>query len=148
MSWDALDFVVFGALLAGVGVAYWMARRMSDNIAYRVGVGIALLAAFLLVWVNGAVGIIGTEDNDANLMFFGVLAVGFLGALFARFQPTGMMRALYATAVAQISVAVIAMTAGLGSSGPIWPKDVLLLSGFFTALWILSALAFRKAAQP
>ena len=148
MSWDALDFVVLGALLAGVGVAYWMARRMSDNVAYRAGVGIALLAAFLLIWVNGAVGIIGSEDNDANLMFFGVLAVGFLGAVFARFQLTGMMRAMYATAIAQVSVAVIAVTAGLGSSGPIWPKDILVFSGFFTALWLLSALAFRKAARP
>jgi len=39
------------------------------------------------------------------------------------------------------------MIAGLGSTAPIWPKDILLLNGFFVALWLLSALLFRKAAR-
>ena len=30
--------------------------------------GVALAAAFILVWVNGAVGVIGTERDDANLI--------------------------------------------------------------------------------
>ena len=84
MSWDVLDFAVFAALLAGLGGTYWLARRMTDSRAYRTGIGIALLGAFLLVWVNGAVGIIGSSDNDANLMFFGVLAVGVISAVFAK----------------------------------------------------------------
>jgi hypothetical protein len=147
MSWDVLDFAVFGGLLAGVGGTFWLARRMTDNIAYRTGVGIALVGAFLLVWVNGAVGIIGNPNNDANLMYFGVLAVGTLSAVFAGFQPVGMARAMYATAIAQVAVAVIAVTASLGSSGPIWPKDVLVLTAFFTALWLLSAWLFQKAAR-
>lgn len=146
MSWDVLDFAVFAALLAGVGGAYWLARRMTDNTAYRAGVGIALLAAFLLVFVNGAVGIIGSSNNDANLMFFGVLAVGIISAVFAGFQPVGMVRAMTATAIAQVAVAVIAVTAGLGASGPVWPTDVLVLTAFFTALWLVSAWLFRKAA--
>lgn len=147
MSWDVLDFAVFGGLLAGVGGTFWLARRMTDNIAYRTGVGIALVGAFLLVWVNGAVGIIGNPNNDANLMYFGVLAVGTLSAVFAGFQPVGMVRAMIATAIAQVAVAVIAVTASLGSSGPIWPKDVLVLTAFFTALWLLSAWLFQKAAR-
>ncbi|RZV34049.1 MAG: hypothetical protein EX272_13635 [Chromatiales bacterium] len=147
MSWDVLDFAVLAGLLAGVGGTFWLARRMTDNVAYRAGVGIALLAAFLLVWVNGAVGIIGSSSNDANLMFFGVLAVGIISAIFAGFQPVGMVRAMLATAIAQVAVAVIAVTAGLGSSGPRWPADVLVLTVFFAALWLLSAWMFQKAAQ-
>jgi len=42
------------------------------------------------------------------LMYIGVLAVGIIGALIARFQPHGMARALFATALAQMLVAVIA----------------------------------------
>ncbi len=64
---------------------------------------------------NGAVGIIGSEDNDANMLYFGVLAVGVVGALMARFRPIGMMLALIATALAQMLVAVIALTAGWGA---------------------------------
>ena len=43
-------------------------------------------------------------------MYFGVLAVGFIGAFIARFQPRGMARALFATAVAQALVPVIALS--------------------------------------
>lgn len=144
MAWDVVDFTVFGAMLLGVGVIYTLAKRKADNTAYRFAVGVALAATFILIWVNGAVGIIGDESNHANMMYFGVLAVGITGAIIARFQPYGMVRALYATALAQVLVALIA---GLGSTGPIWPKDILILTGFFIALWLLSAKLFRKAAR-
>ena len=147
MAWDIIDFTVFGAMLLGVGVIYTLAKRKTDNRAYRFAVGVALAAAFILTWVNGAVGIIGDESDDANMMYFGVLTVGIIGAIIARFQPHGMVRALYATALAQAAVAVIAVTAGLGSTAPIWPKDILILTGFFVALWLLSAWLFRNAAR-
>ena len=85
MDWDVVDFTVFGAMLLGVGVIYTLARRSTANTAYRVAVGVALAAAFILIWVNGAVGIIGDPNNDANMMYFGVLAIGTIGAFIARF---------------------------------------------------------------
>ena len=117
VDWDEADFAVFGAMLAGACGTYELAARMTGNTAYRAAVGVALAAAFILVWMNLAVGIIGTEDNPANLMYGGVLAVGIIGAVIARFQPHGMARALVATALAQALVAVIALIAGLGSTG-------------------------------
>jgi hypothetical protein len=42
--------------------------------------GVALATDFLLVWINGVVGIIGSEQEDANLLHGAVLAVGLLGA--------------------------------------------------------------------
>jgi hypothetical protein len=51
--------------------------------------------------MNLAVGVIGTEDDPANLMYVGVLAVGIIGAIIARFRPHGMARTLFATALAQ-----------------------------------------------
>ncbi len=144
--WDVTDFAVFGALLVGVGVTFELAARKTGNTAYRSAVGVALAAAFILVWVNGAVGIIGSEDNDANLMYGGVLAVGVIGAIIARFQPPGMARALFATAAAQASVAVVALVGRLGSpySGP---REIVALNGFFVALFAGSALLFQKAAR-
>jgi hypothetical protein len=81
VNWDIFDFAVFGAMLLGVGVVYALARRRANNTTYRFGIGVALAAAFLLVWINGAVGIIGDSNNDANMMFFGVLVVGVVGAM-------------------------------------------------------------------
>jgi hypothetical protein len=145
--WDVADFAVAGALLVGAGVTLELAARRTGNGAYRAAVGVALGAAVILVWVNGAVGVIGSESNDANLMYGGVLAVGVIGALIARFRPHGMARALLATALAQALVAVIALIAGLGSTRPIWPRDILMLTGFFVALWLGSASLFQKAAR-
>ncbi len=145
--WDMNDFIFFGALLVGVGVAFELAVRKTENAAYRCAVGVALAAVFILSGVNGAVGIIGTENDIANLMYGGVLAVGIIGAIIARFKPHGMARALFATALAQALVAVIALIAGFGYTGPIWPLDILMATGFFTALWLISAWLFRKAAR-
>jgi hypothetical protein len=145
--WDATDFAVIGALLFGACGAYELAARSTGNTAYRAAVGVAVVAAFILIWINLAVGIIGSEDNPANLMYGGVLAVGLLGAFIVRFQPHGMARALAATALAQALVGVIALTAGLGFTGANWPEALVFLTGFFAALWLASAWLFRKAAR-
>lgn len=82
-----------------------------QNTAYRSAVGIALGAAVMLVWLSLGVGIIGADGDPANLMYFGVLAVGIVGAIIARLQPRGMARALFAMALAQALVAAIALNA-------------------------------------
>jgi len=146
VAWDLADFVVAGALLFGTGLTFELVARKMDSIAYRAAVGIAVVTALLLVWMNLAVGIIGNEDNPANLMYIGALAVGLIGALIARFQPRGMARALFVTALALMLVAVIALLAGLGSPGS-GPLEIAALNGFFAALFVGSALLFRKAAR-
>lgn len=147
--WTLFDFVFMGTLLFGTGLAYELVARNAGTIAYRAAVGVALAAAFLLVWTNAAVGIIGDGEEDlASMMYVGgVLAVGFIGALISRFQPQGMACALFATALAQALVAVIALIAGWGSAGPIWPRDILIATALFGTLWVASALLFRRAAK-
>ena len=147
MDWDVADFAIFTALLVGVGGAYLLVARKTPNAAYRFAVGVALAASFFLIWINGAVGIIGNESNDANMMYVGVLAVALTGAVIARFKPQGMARALVATACAQALVAGIALIGRFGAADPSWPWDIVLLTGFFAALWLVSAGLFRKAAQ-
>jgi CHASE2 domain-containing sensor protein len=100
----------------------------------------------MLVWVNLAVGLIGSEDSPANLMYVGVLAVGIMGAVIARVQPHGMARALCATAFAQALVAVIALIAGWGDPGS-GPLEMFVLNGCFVALFVGSAWLFRRAAH-
>ena len=139
VNWGVDDFVFAVALVGGTGATFELAVRTTASRAYRAAVGVALAAAFILVWGNLAVGMIGSEDNPVNLMFFGVLVVGIVGAIAARFRPRGMARALVATALAQVLAAVIALIGGFGFAGP--------LTVFFAALWLASAWLFRKAAQ-
>jgi hypothetical protein len=145
--WTVQDFVFAGVLLETTGRLYLLAARKAPNIVYRAAVTVALAGIFILIWLTAAVGIIGSEDYDANLMYGGVLLVGIVGAVIGRFRSQGMARALIATALAQASVGLIALFGGLGASGPRWPWDVLGLTGFFVALWLLSAWLFRHAGR-
>jgi hypothetical protein len=146
VQWSAADFAFAAALILAVGIPFELALRKTGDSAYRAAAGLALAAAFLLVWVNGAVGIIGSEEKDANLMYGGVLAVGLIGAAIARFEAQGTARALFTTALAQALVAAIALGAGLGSpeSGAL---ELAALNGFFVILFVGSGLLFRKAAS-
>jgi hypothetical protein len=146
VNWSAGDFAVFGALLIGVGLAGEVMARRTGDWTYRAALGLALATAVVLILANGAVGIIGSEDDAANLMFGGVLAVGLVGALAARFRPAGMARALVATAAAHGAAGVIALAAGWGAASAAWPWDVAVSTGVFAALWLLSAWLFRRAA--
>jgi hypothetical protein len=146
MNLDETDFIVFGAMLFGACWVYELAAWITGNIAYRAAVGVAVVATFILIWMNLAVGIIGSEDNPANLIYGGVLAVAIAGAFIVRFQPEGMARVLAATALAQALVGVIVLVAGLGSTGENWPRVIIVLTSFFAALWLVSAWLFRRAA--
>lgn len=139
VAWDLADFIVFGALLSAACGAWQLAASPGRGAAYRAAAGVAIASAFILIWSNLAVGILGNEDNPANLLFGLVLVVGVAGAAVVRLRPHGMTRVLAATALAQALVAVIALAAGLGNA--------LMPSGFFVALWLASAWLFRRAAR-
>src|SRR5687767_12921839 len=100
-AWSAGDFIFMWVLMASVGLAYRFITNKAGNLAYRIATGVGLGTGFILIWINGAVGLIGSEDNPANLMYAGVLAVGAIGAAIARLEPLRMAWALFATALAQ-----------------------------------------------
>jgi hypothetical protein len=153
-NWPAFAFPAWGALLFGAGLTYELIARKGGTIAYRAAVGIACATAFVLVFINAAAGIIG--DGPVNLMYLGVLAVGFVGALIARFEARGMALALLATAVAQMLIPVIALMmwkAGWqdlltdpNSPHPAFDPGIAPVFGLnavFAMLWVVSAVLFR-----
>lgn len=138
VNWTAVDFVVFGAMLAVACGTIELGAWLSRDRAYRAAFGVAVATGFMLVWINLAVGFIGDEGNPANLLFAGVLAIGIAGAAIARFRASGMVRALVATACAQALIVPVA-----------WALDgalVAFLCLCFVAPWLLSAALFRMAA--
>lgn len=138
VAWDEWDFILMGAMLFTACGLFELATRMSGSRAYHAGVGVAVATAFLLVWINLAVGIIGTEDDPANLMFVAVIAIAILGAIIARFQPRGMALAMVAAAIAEALVAVLVLFMG---------HVTFILTAFFAGMWLVSAWLFRKAAR-
>jgi len=139
VDWDARDFFTMGAMFLLACGSYEVVARISDNTSYRAASGIAIVTAFLTVWVNLAVGMLGSEQNPANLLFGGVLLVGLLGVVIAMFKPAGMARAMLAAALAQAAMAVYALLGGYA--------EVTLHIAFFVLPWLLSAQLFNKAAR-
>ncbi|TYZ10046.1 hypothetical protein FY528_09270 [Hymenobacter lutimineralis] len=144
VNWSVADFVVAGVLLLGTGLVFLLVASRTRPRAYKLAVGIAVAAALLLVWGNLAVGFIGNEDNPANLLYGGVLVVGFIGAVVAQLRPQGMARALFATALAHVAVPFVAMLIWRPelTMGVLW---VVVLNTLFAGLWVASALLFRRA---
>lgn len=143
--WTLSDFVFMGVLFGLVGLLIELAVRASGNVFYRAGAGVAVVAAFLLIWVNGAVGFLGSEDNPANLLFFGVIGVAIVGSAFAGFKPAGMGQAMFAAAAAQVLVGVVALAAGLGSPGGQGLYEVVMGTSVFAGMWLVAGGLFRNA---
>ncbi len=118
--------------------------HLHSHTAYRVAVGLALTAAFLIVWLNAAAGLIGIKDDDpANLLYVGVLAIGLIGAIVARFQPRGLAHAVFAMVLAMAAVGAIALTLPNTASS----AQIALLHGMFVAMLAGAGLLFRRAAR-
>lgn len=143
-AWSAADFVIIWFVLAGAIAAYKFVASKAPNGVYRVAAGIAVATGIFLLWVNGAVGLIGSEDNPANRMYVGVLAIGLAGAAIARLQPLGMAWALLVTAVAQLLVPVIALIVWRSDFSP-GVVQVFGLNFGFVLMFAGSALLFRYA---
>lgn len=137
VHWTVADFVFAAVLLGGAGLAVEFATRASGSWAYRGGVVVGLGAGVLLLWANGAVGIVGHEGLSINLWFNLVPLLALFTAIGARFRARGMVVAMTATAIAQVAVGAIVQYYG---------HFTWVFTGVWTGGWLLSAYLFRRAA--
>lgn len=146
VNWTLGDFLFAIVMIGGTGILCELATRLSRNWAYRSAVALALLASFLMVWINAAVGIIGNEDDPTNLVFGVVLAIEIAGTIVAKAKAQGMVRAMAVTAGAQALIGISVFTRGIAANEPPGAFGLLILIEGFAALWLASALLFGKAA--
>lgn len=147
VQWD--EAIAYSIILLAVGGAYelwqWLKTRIKT---YRIAFSVGLAGMFLLGWASGAVGVIGSENQPVNLMYWAVPAVGLIGSLLSRFKSRGMAHTLFATAVVQMLVPVIALIispeVSWGNAGVI---GVFVFNSIFAVLFVGSALLFRGAAH-
>ena len=142
VNWSLADFGVAAAMLIGAGLLLELVVRMKPGRSYRWGAVVAVASAFLMMWLTGAVGIIGSEKHAANLLYPAMLLVMAVLALVARFRARGMAVAMLAGALMQGGIALAAAIAGWGEL-----LHAIVLNGCFIALWLCAAGLFRRAAD-
>lgn len=57
VNWDAADFLIFGLMLVAACGAWELALRLTRHARRRAVVALAIVAAFLFVWAELAVGV-------------------------------------------------------------------------------------------
>jgi len=148
VQWN--EAIAYTIMLLAVGGIYelwqWLKKR---NITYRFAFIVGLMTALFIGWVNGAVGIIGSEDNPANLLYGAVFIIGLIGLIISRFKPLGMARTLFVAAFVQLLIPAFALF--------IWPAQtswgeagvigVFIFNSIFAILFIVSAMLFRYAGK-
>ncbi len=150
VDWSPFDFFVAGFLLFGTGFTYILLTRKAINKTYRAGVAVGLFAGLFLIWVNLAVGIIGSEDNPVNIIYFGVIGIGIVGAVMSRFKPYGLSLTMFAVSIALLLIAVVVLIYA-GTQGADFTVDKIMtyigVHGLFIMLFFISGILFRQSAQ-
>lgn len=151
MLWSPGDFLAAGILLFGAGLTFTLIARMGNTTAYRLAAGVGVAAGLLLLWANMAVGLVGSEDNPANLLYVGVLAVALIGSFAARFRARGMSNVMFAASLTYIVVTAIALfvwkPTGAAAEPNVQLLNVLVANGVFAAIWAVSGWLFRRASS-
>ncbi|HNY41553.1 MAG TPA: hypothetical protein PKJ41_14225 [Bryobacteraceae bacterium] len=142
-NWPVGTFVFTYVLFFGTGMAYALIARKMGAWAYKAGVGLALVAGFVLGWATMVH--MSETENPVNLVYFGVLAVGAIGAALARLEARRMAWAMYAMAAALAVAWVITQVLVSDTpAGPVW--NVGVMHGGFVALFAAAGLLFRRAS--
>lgn len=138
--WTASDFVFAAIILAALGIGGEIALRVGKNAPQRVGIGIAALGGFLTVWVNGAVGMLGSENEATNLAFIGLVGAGIVLSFAVWFRPAKMRWIVAALSAGQFAVGIAAGLWTMPGHAIEW--GVL---AFFALIWGVSAACFHAA---
>jgi hypothetical protein len=113
----------------------------SHSRAYRAGVAVAVVASFLTVWTTLV------RDDGSGMSYFLLIMAAVVGGFSAWFRPAGMARTMLGVAIMQTLLGVAAASAPSTASFPDGSVKAWLFSGFFTALWLISATFFRVASN-
>lgn len=139
--WTAASFVLAGGVIGGLLLLYEFAERASASRAYRAGIAIALVSSFLTVWTTIV------RDDGNGIGFFLVIMAAAVGAFASWLRPAGIARTMAGVSGMQALLGLAIATAPSTASIPGGPVNALLYSGFFAALWLISAACFAASAR-
>ena len=138
--WGVGGFVRVYVLFFLTGMVYAVIARKMRAWAYKAGVGVALVAGFVLGWSNMVH--VADSENPANLWYYSVLVMGFVGACLARLRAPGLARTLFVMAA---TLALISMM--LPSGAPAYlARNMAIGHAVNVVLFTASGLLFRHAS--
>lgn len=147
VAWGPEDFIIATILLVGTGLAIEALVRISDNTAYRLGAALGVLTTLFMIWSNLAVGIVGSENDPFNALYFLLIPLIGLGALIARLSARGMAKVMALAAVFPVGMAIAALLLGKHLQPMDSIVEVIGANALFVTLYGVSALLFSKAAK-
>lgn len=149
VAWTPSDFVFAGVMIAGTGLTFEFVVASVRTSTYRLATAAALGTTFLLIWVNMAVGLIGSEDNPANALYLAVLIVFAVGSVASRLRARAMSRAMFATAAVQIAIPFVAMAIWrpeiAGGQAMLDLVRLIFLNAFFGLSYVGAGALYRAA---
>jgi hypothetical protein len=149
VNWDLFDFIVAGFLLFSTGAVYKLVTRKKGNIIYKLAMAVALASGLFLVWANLAVGIIGSENNPINIIYFAVVLAAIIVSVIIRFRAASMAYLMFSMTAAFVIIPVtLLFSKGMFSDEfPTNAYGLFVIHGFFGIQFIISALLFYRADQ-
>lgn len=140
VNWTASDFFFAAVLLFALGLGTELAVRVGRGGPQRLGMLAATVGGFLTVWITGAVGIIGSENEPLNFWFVLLVMGAVLASVLVWFRPAAMRWIIGAVALGQYGFGIAALYRMPGHAVE-W--GVLT---FFAMIWGFAALCFHRAA--
>ena len=145
-GWHLGDFVAVAIVLLSVCAIFDLAARASPNLPYLAGAGAGLAAGFGLFVVNGAVGLVGSEDEAHNVYFFVAIGIAIIGSFIAKGRAVPMSRTMLAAATSHIVVSAVLLIEANGVSDGDPLAEIIGLS-IFALVWLASATFFQISAN-
>ncbi len=143
-NWSGSDFVFAWVLFSFLALAFSFILGSALAGAYKGAIALGAIGTFLLVWITGAVGIIG--DSDINTLYAVVVFIILIGAIATRLRAARMAYVMYAAALVQFVVPVIALVVNTPDFSP-GVLQVFVLNGFWVVMFAASGVLFADAAR-
>ncbi|HEY3403735.1 MAG TPA: hypothetical protein VGK59_10135 [Ohtaekwangia sp.] len=145
VHWSPFDFLIAALLLFLTGLSFVLVTRFVSDIIYRAAVGLAFGTTLLMIWVNLAVGLIGSGPNLGNILLMIVVPIVVAGTIRSRMRTQGMERTMYVSALTVVLIAIISILMNTPESSVNSTIEIAGVCGLFAALFAVAGSLFRYA---
>lgn len=146
VNWGLGDFIFAGLMLAAFCGVVQLAVRCSSKAIYRWAMVLAALGGLAVIWVNLAVGIVASEDNDYNLVFLTIILAATAASVAVRIRAEAMAKIMPVTAIALLVALGVGQTLGSDELHDTRTAEWIGVT-MFAGMFALSAILFRRAGR-